>query len=546
MRRTAEFFAVFAIAAGCLEVGSSPDSIRFLLPDDGATVTEPEVLAVTGAGISRVTIEVDGDVVLDTTAQPFEWTLDPADYEGQTVVTVVARKEGVDHSMSVTLNITAGGGGGAGPVVFLTPAEGAVVDTPTSLAVQGGGVVSVDFRMDGTRIRLDDTSPFSWVLNPAAVSEGDHQIVIEARLSGGGSQSKTVGVETVAPEGEPAPPPGVVAAIQDLKPGEWYEIPNTRLDAVAADPSPGGSITGVIGAWSSGAYDTKRHRLIVWGGGHGDYAGNEIYVFSMSSFRWKRLNEPSAFPPGDENNSSLSVSHPDGAPISRHSYDYLEYMPGVDRFFVGGGSALWIGGQLNDSTTYLFNFDTLEWTTHDPCVANSIGATSALGPDGRVWQHGAYGDSAVLIAFDGTTGKWTRYADYGSWIGYQRTAEIDPIANKYVLIGEGDLRIWDLSNPNQQHVRPTTTGDAPPSLYHPGVAWDPETKTIVVWGGGSTVYSLDTGTLKWTAHATTGVNTTPPDHSGAGTNGRWRYVPSLKLFVVVNRTNGNVFVYKHS
>jgi hypothetical protein len=58
--------------------------------------------------------------------------------------------------------------------------------------------------------------------------------------------------------------------IDSLQPGEWYEAPNSRLDAV--DPCPArdcsysgvSGIVSVMGSWSSGAYDTKRDRLIVW------------------------------------------------------------------------------------------------------------------------------------------------------------------------------------------------------------------------------------------------------------------------------------------
>ena len=81
-------------------------------------------------------------------------------------------------------------------------------------------------------------------------------------------------------------------------------------------------------------------------------------------------------------------------------------------------------------------------------------------------------------AFDATTGKWTRYADYGAWIGYSRTAEIDPVENKYVMIGDGDLRIWDLDDPTRQHTRPATTGTRSriQSVAAPGRSKPPSTK----------------------------------------------------------------------
>ncbi|MBN1377797.1 MAG: hypothetical protein JXA04_01025, partial [Gammaproteobacteria bacterium] len=63
----------------------------------------------------------------------------------------------------------------------------------------------------------------------------------------------------------------------NLQPGQWYEVPNSKLqNHFPGNPPPG--YTGpqsVMAAWSGGAYDSSRDRLIVWGGGHEDYAGNE-------------------------------------------------------------------------------------------------------------------------------------------------------------------------------------------------------------------------------------------------------------------------------
>src|SRR5262245_35058305 len=103
-------------------------------------------------------------------------------------------------------------------------------------------------------------------------------------------------------------------AIDDLQPGHWYEVPNSQLEAVDPCPSSDCSWSAVEGVdavmndWSGGAFDTFRDRLIVWGGGHGGYAGNEIYVFSLSTLAWERVSEPSDPVNKDEDYA------PDGAP----------------------------------------------------------------------------------------------------------------------------------------------------------------------------------------------------------------------------------------
>ena len=111
-----------------------------------------------------------------------------------------------------------------------------------------------------------------------------------------------------------------------LKPGEWFEVPNSQIASVP----PGGN---VIAPWSGGAFDTKRNQLIVWGGGHGDYAGNEIYAFSLDTLQWTRLTEPSSI----KDVKGCEPMMPDGQPTSRHTYNGLDYIESEDKIIAAGG-----------------------------------------------------------------------------------------------------------------------------------------------------------------------------------------------------------------
>ena len=53
---------------------------------------------------------------------------------------------------------------------------------------------------------------------------------------------------------------------------------------------PGASVRKIT-AWSSAALDPDSSRLLVWGGGHADYAGNEVYAFDLRSLQWTRLSQ---------------------------------------------------------------------------------------------------------------------------------------------------------------------------------------------------------------------------------------------------------------
>src|SRR5688572_1403626 len=102
-----------------------------------------------------------------------------------------------------------------------------------------------------------------------AASGGSGMTDPGGKASGGSSQagSSTTGGGGAAQGGFP----GV-----DLPEGKgWLELPDTELSKVCAcnDGFPevcANSGCGGIFAWSSGAYDSLRSRLIVFGGGHGD------------------------------------------------------------------------------------------------------------------------------------------------------------------------------------------------------------------------------------------------------------------------------------
>ncbi len=551
--------------AGCLDVlendstsvGSEP--LVFVLPESGAEVQQPITIGATGTGITSVSVVLDGETISTDNESPYEWILDPAQFTaGSHELELVAVQNGTRRNVTVNLTLVSESGEepgeeeeeeeeptGSGEVEFIVPADGASIQASVVLTVQGAGVTSVRFLLDGSEVANDSSAPFQWTLDPAQVSAGSHALRIEANYNGG-TDVHTSSITTIEPSDEPAPPSEVLTAIQNLQPGQWYEIKNTPMDAVAPSPQPQGSFRAIIGAWSGGAFDTKRSQLLVWGGGHGDYSGNEIYGFSMKNFRWTRLTEPSSFG-GDPGNGSRRQAHADGGPMSRHTYDMIEYIPQVDRFVAGGGAVLWQDGQFEDQRTRSFNFDTKRWSDVAPAPCASIAAVSAVGPDGRMWMHGSWGSAAKLAAFDPTTNEWSIHVEWDpGWFGYGRNAEIDPNTNKFYAIGSGGITVWDLAKPNEEGQRVSTSGSNDiESRSYPGVAYHPGTKRIVAWSGGSTVYALNAATMTWTSRSTSGVNTSAPSAPGNGTNGRWRYCPDLDVFVVVNATSGNVFVYKH-
>jgi MYXO-CTERM domain-containing protein len=335
--------------------------------------------------------------------------------------------------------------------------------------------------------------------------------------------------------------------LDDLEPGHWYEVPNSNL-APHMPPSTGddwGGSQSVMSAWSGGSFDTTRDRLIVWGGGHHDYAGNEVYVFDVATLAWSRLTERSTDVGGDES----SGYYPDGTPRSRHTYEYVEYVPAIDRFCSLGGSALFPSGQVGIANVDCFDFDSLTWKRMADTPSASIGAVSAVDPNtGHVWMQGA-GNGLPLAEYDPLADSWASHVKEPSgWFDYGHTADIDAKRHRFVAIGGGEVVVWDLTTPEVDPIRLQTTGATTiQDTNNPGVAYDPISDRMVAWSGGADVYTLSLDTGEWELHPPDAANTVvPPAAAANGTYGRFRYVASHNVFIVVSAIDQNVFFYKLS
>ncbi|MFV2055001.1 MAG: choice-of-anchor U domain-containing protein [Thiohalomonadales bacterium] len=363
--------------------------------------------------------------------------------------------------------------------------------------------------------------------------------------------------------------------IDNLKPGEWYEVPASNLRAVQPVPLPPGRSNAIIEAWNGGAFDTKRDRLIVWGGGHGDYAGNEVYVFDMTTLKWIRLNDPSSLVGfcGGETCSPGDHIMPDGSPTSRHTYNGLQYLPNQDLFFAQGGS-LWENGFTSD-LTWTFNFTNLTWQQKATAIESDYEVMTAYDPiSGNVFHHGSY----TLAEYDPVADTWTTRSGQELFTAGGQTAVIDPENRLFVAIGRGDGGVrafyYDLTTTGtlvQQNLQ--TSGDTEiESSKAPGLVYDTASKQIIAWGADvngvvqpQDVYSLTlsknptTGkwTGSWTKRVPAATNTVTPTISSTvdagsgsfystGTRGRFQYSPAQNVFVLVNHVSENVFIYKLS
>ena len=334
----------------------------------------------------------------------------------------------------------------------------------------------------------------------------------------------------------------------NMKPGHWYEIPNTNLKDAFPDPAPPGN-TGprsVVQTWSGGAFDSKRERLILWGGGHGDYSGNELYVFDINATdpKWQRLTEPSMDVGGDES----SGLYPDGLPRSRHTYNFVEYIPPADEFCSFGAGGTYPSSTHSLDLMQCYNFKTNRWESgvrKNVPNGDRRGVVAYDPVSNNVWYHAAFSNG--LYEYNPNDDTWSSKYGQNQYLKYYLTAAVDTARHQMVAVGNGQFFVWDLDRPSAATI-PARSGDAGiESTYAPGFQYDSSIDKFVAWNGGADIHILDPATWTWSRVSPADTNTViPPAMLKNGTYGRFRYIQSKNVFILYNDHDQNVYFYKLS
>ncbi len=308
----------------------------------------------------------------------------------------------------------------------------------------------------------------------------------------------------------------------------YSEIPSTTW--VKAGPAstmaqPPNGIT----AFSGMAIDESNGQILLFGGGHSDYWGNEVWAWTMSARTWRKMYEPdalhnvslSACQASVDNTNRPGMWTPSGRPISRHTYDSVEYISHLGLMMAGGSST------YSGANEYL-------WSDTRPsgsgCYFNSPGDVWFYNPNTNAWSY--KGSSQVdktrvgigVSAYDSTT---RQVIVLGRTANYELTTHIyDPTANTfqqkfpasnppwhgeiaatydskrhYVLFFGGEYsnsdKLWAYSvDQNTWIDLSPATGMRPTAGGGYGIAYDSAADVIVVYGR-SGLWVYDYGTKAW-------------------------------------------------
>lgn len=385
--------------------------------------------------------------------------------------------------------------------------------------------------------------------------------------NGRGGRSIRGGTAVVS---QPAPNPLAPVWYQQAVSGEWVALANSTLSSSGAQwsgASPGGSggVAAIVTAWGGGFLNTVGCTLGgvfvpgifygVHGGGHSDYAGNEIYVYgplNSDSAAWHRIIDPTIPAPQNVNRSN-------GFPVSAHTYDLLIYLPTLNKLIRAGNPGQYSDGNGNvgrDSYNFAINPSVSNpWSAlvNGPGGGGGVGATdgvNAYNPTtGKAWvaQHG---NSQFLSSYDAATETWTDTAKDNPEFANCKAA-IDPRHNLFALYDAGTVRALNLASTSNAWFTPTVAGSGPSAQG--SIVYDAVGQRFLVWAdSGRTLYTLTVGANPFSGgdnwswgSIVPGTGATPSAAASNGTYSRFQYVPSpIRGVILMNATNGALYFHK--
>lgn len=340
--------------------------------------------------------------------------------------------------------------------------------------------------------------------------------------------------------------------ITTMQPGTWSLANQNTFNSVWTPPEHrvGNNISGIIRAWSSFAWDSNRGDMILYGGGHANYAGNDVYIWHSSNLQWERASLPTQVEQVTVGAHSDWLTVDNGAtPSSAHTYDNSVFLPNLDRFLSFGGYSYGQGsaylkvgsnGQFANTGPYLFNPNLAD--------GNKVGGATGTGVDpttvgGNMWQNrdnaisGSFGSGMAVAAQengkdviysirelytpgdslykyvindidDPSKDTWTLVGTpVSSTIRGQGAAAIDTANNIIVRTGVNNFNLygtpvsidffyWDLnqagvSQEKSFNVTDNTGGTFPfANISSMGLQYDPVGERFMLWGDGNNVYTL--------------------------------------------------------
>lgn len=305
------------------------------------------------------------------------------------------------------------------------------------------------------------------------------------------------------------------------------------LGVYACEADTGHRDCAAITDYSGYVYDSDRHQLLMFGGGHSSTARTDVATFSFDTLTWSSAYMTTACEDmSAENINGFGEWTNTGHPISAHTYDSLIYDPGTRRMLKlanyreGRGATVanrcttfsWEPGP--DTRSHIYDPDTRSWTRsqhgpltlygeRDPISGNVIGVGLGL------VSYDPRDDSVEVVSrtVPGFMGDGTLVhhppSDHFYYISSYYWNVGNCPAQTPPLVVEITLDREELASTTMEDISDTLAGDVPDfgcgGQGEKGFAYDPRTGNFITIDDGA-AWSLDVVAGRWTRTPITSIS----------------------------------------
>jgi hypothetical protein len=314
--------------------------------------------------------------------------------------------------------------------------------------------------------------------------------------------------------------------------------------------------------YSGFAYDSKRHRMVMFGGGHAATARTDVRALDLSGPLTWESDYPS-MPWGDMTRANAdlvkSIWISTGHPMQHHTYDQLVYVPTIDRLVdmaPASGRILYSMGYPSDmppestsTDVFEYNADSKAWKSYStPPRWAAYGATSFDPPSGLVLSLGIEG----LWSWDPAAHVAAKVLSLsGQKLSYGQNMVYVPSIDAHLYLRADGIVFRAAFNRNAPAESSltllATKGSAPPATKvdeapdPTETGWALDAKRNRVCGGliSGTFYCLDVATLSWSAHPLPGA--TPPQRFAFHTI---QYDPINDVYIFISLAERHTYAWR--
>ncbi len=353
------------------------------------------------------------------------------------------------------------------------------------------------------------------------------------------------------------------ALVGDLRPGQWLEVPHSRIPLIADDmltaldarhrgPALRGrrGPRGVVRSGNGAAFDGRR--WFFWGGGGTAYGGNEWYVFDLHSLNWQRATDPA--PLTGENRAQEDrklCPAPALGRASARTHDGVLWNPLSSSVWVFADGGFCADGHYrDDDRAWSFDPDRLEWAIHDLNIGGLGRAKTAWNPRTRAMVVAAGPPTEGIIAEIDHQGRILRRQTQKQLGRTHGTMAYDERRHRMVVLfyggRESGLAAVDLDD--GEFGRWTFLTAVPDALetadgLKGGLAFHPPSGRFVLWPGSREVWAWDPDTSAFERFLDEN-SAGPTSVHAAGVFSKWIYVPEVDIFAGYNNDSEGVWLYR--